>query len=165
MPARSGRANRQRMQQTHVEVVGVNKIPGLADSRPPLEHGLQGDAAFESRQWRAKAVVDAMTECDGLAVWAVEAEPVRLRERFGVPVGGREYQQYGVARPDGVITSSDVLQRQAPDELVWSYQAHQLLDRRRPAGGLAPALRGHRKARAAWRRRCRSSSSSFHDRQ
>jgi hypothetical protein len=78
--------------------------------------------------------MDAVTKCDGLSVWAVEDEPIRLRERFGVPVGGREYQEHGVARPDGVLTSSDILQGLASDELVRRYQTHQFLDRRGPAG-------------------------------
>src|SRR6478735_3625953 len=40
--ASSRRCDWQRMQQTHVEVVGVDQIPDLADSRPPLEHARPG---------------------------------------------------------------------------------------------------------------------------
>ena len=39
-----------------------------------------------------------------------------------------------------MITSSDILQGLASDELVWSHQAHQLLDRRRPAGRVSREL-------------------------
>jgi hypothetical protein len=56
------------MQYPHVEVVGIDQLPGLADGRPSLEHGLQGDAAFEPGQWRPQAVMDAVTERDVLSV-------------------------------------------------------------------------------------------------
>ena len=55
-------------------------------------------------------------------------------KRFGVSICGGKYQQQRIARPDGLITEDDVFKGLAPDELVRTHQAHQLLDRRRPLG-------------------------------
>jgi hypothetical protein len=57
-------------------------------------------------------------------LWAVELEPIGVRERFGIAVRGGEYHQYGVAGPDSLLTERDVLKRLAPDELVRGHQPH-----------------------------------------
>ena len=78
--------------------------------------------------------MDSISERDVLSVWAVENEAIGLSERFGVSIRGGKYQQQRIARPDGLITEDDVFKGLAPDELVRTYQAHQLLDRHRPPG-------------------------------
>lgn len=89
---RSGGGDWERTQYPYVEVVGVHQISGLANGRPPFEHGLQRNATFEPSQWRPEAVMDSMPERDVLSVWAVEDEPVGLWERFRVSVCRGKYQ-------------------------------------------------------------------------
>lgn len=81
----------------------------MTNSRPPFEDSLQGDTPFEPGQWGTKAVMDAVTERDVLSIGSVEHELVRFRKCFGIAVGGCEYQEQGVGRPDGLIADINVL--------------------------------------------------------
>lgn len=78
------------------------------------QQGGQCGAAFETGEWGADAVVDAMSVAEVLVVPAGEVECVRLVETGGITVGGGEDHEYGITGSDVLFADFEGLGRVAP---------------------------------------------------
>ena len=136
-----------------------------------VEHLVERDAALESGERRAEAVVNAVAEPEVLADLAMNVEPAGILPPTLVAVRGRDDEQHGRTRRHRLAVHLDILGDVAPDLRTGRLEAQELLDRvvdQRPVfddltplvgvlgehlaepadqsrGGLVPRARDHRR--------------------
>src|SRR5712691_9812626 len=102
----------------------------------PLGQGLEALLPLQPGQGGAQAVMDARPEGHMGVRIAGDVKPVRLREHFGVPVGGGDEAQYPVVLTNALALQFHILHSAAPAGLDGSIIAQALL-----CGAYHPASR------------------------
>src|SRR5215469_437177 len=93
----------------------------------PCEQCSDGDLAFQTRQRRAQAVVDALTEGNVASGYAADLKMLRLRERVGIVICCRQQEENMAAPGNSHARDDQILCGIAIDQLYRIDKAQQLL--------------------------------------